>query len=205
MKTIGPAQFALQARLWLTSLGWPKALAVLLASVGAVAWLWGIPQLEQQTAARKIALLAAQKTLAGAPPVATAPALPVAEQRLRQFYDVLGETRYAEQQIKTLFALAAKNGLTLSQAEYKFAANKNGLFHTYTIALPVKGPYGAIRPFCEQVLLAIPFASLDEIDFKREAVSNPNLDAKLRFTLHLDNVGGIGGAADSDRQPGSEP
>lgn len=205
MKNIGLAQFALQARLRLTRLGWSNVLAGLLASVGAVAWLWGIPRLEQQTAARQTALLAAQKTLASAPPVPTAPVMPVAEQRLQQFYDVLGESRFAEQQVKTLFALAAKNDLALNQAEYKFAANKNGLFHTYAISLPVKGQYAAIRPFCEQVLLAIPFASLDEIDFKRDAVGNPNLDAKLRFTLHLDNVGGMGGAADAEHQQGNEP
>ena len=204
MKTVSPAQFALHARLWLARRGWPKPLAGLLLGAGAIAWLWGIPQLEQQTAARKTMLFAAQKTLTSAPPVAIAPALPLAEQRLQHFYDLLGETRYAEQQVKTLFALAAKNGLSLNQAEYKFAANKTGLFHTYAISLPVKGQYGAIRQFCEQVLLAIPFASLDAIDFKREAVSNPNLDAKLRFTLHLDNAGGMGGAADSERQQGGE-
>jgi len=43
----------------------------------------------------------------------------------------------------------------------------------------------AVRRFCERVLLTIPFASLDEITFKREAVGNGSLDARLRFTLYL--------------------
>jgi hypothetical protein len=199
--TLGQA--GLRARLWLTRCGWSNGLAVLLLLLGGAAWLWGMPQLERQAAAGKRAFAAAQKNLDSAPTAAPIPALPLADQRLQQFYDALGESRYAEQQVKTLFALAAKNGLSLNQAEYKFAAHKEGLFHTYTIALPIKGPYNAIRPFCEQVLLAIPFASLDEVDFKRDAVTNASLDAKLRFTLHLDNVGGIG-ATDADR-PGGEP
>jgi len=39
--------------------------------------------------------------------------------------------------------------------------------------------------------LAIPFASLDEINFKRDAVTNPLLDAKLRFTFYLDRDQGM--------------
>ena len=97
--------------------------------------------------------------------------------------------RGAKVNLLTLFAVAAKNGLSLNQAEYKFAANQAGMFHTYSIALPVKGQYASIRAFCEQVLLAIPFASLDQIEFKREAINSPLLEAKIRFTLYLDQTG----------------
>lgn len=205
MKPIHLAAIGLQLRLWLTRRGWSKLLAGVLLAAGAGAWLGTLPRLERQVAASRAALAAAQIALAGAPPVTAAPPLPPAEQRLQQFHDALGESRYAEQQLKTLFALAAKNSLTLRQAEYKFAYDKNGLFHTYAVALPVKGPYTAIRPFCEQVLLAIPFASLDAVDFKRDAVNNPTLDAKLRFTLYLDNAEGMAGTAEAADLQGAEP
>jgi len=204
MKTVNLAQAALTVRLWLTRFGWTNCVVGTLLLVGASVWLWAVPQLKQQAASGRVALSAAQKSLTSALPVAIAPPLPPAQQRLQEFYDVLGESRYAEQQVKTLFALAAKNGLTINQAEYKFAANKDGLFHTYTISLPVKGQYGAIRPFCEQILLAIPFASLDEINFKRDAVNNPNLEAKLRFTMHLDNANSMAGTQSADNQPGGD-
>ena len=204
MKAFNLAQTALAVRLWLTRFGWTNSVVGVLLLLGASAWLWAIPQLKQQAVSAHVALAAAQKSFTSALPVAIVPPLPPAQQRLQQFYDVLGESRYAEQQVKTLFALAAKNGLSINQAEYKFATNKDGLFHTYTISLPVKGQYGAIRPFCEQILLAVPFASLDEINFKRDAVNNPNLEAKLRFTMHLDNAHGMPGTFGSDNPPGGD-
>lgn len=90
-----------------------------------------------------------------------------------------------EQQVKTLFAVAAKVPLALHRAEYRFGTNQEGGFHTYQITLPVKGTYEEILRFCDLTLLAIPFASLDEISFKRESIAASTLDANLRFTLYL--------------------
>jgi hypothetical protein len=101
------------------------------------------------------------------------------------FYDTLGERRYAEQQVKTLFALAAKNGLALSQGEYRTAYDRNARLTTYQINLPVKGSYGAIWKFALGALLAIPFASLDDIGFRRDSIGDPNVEARLRLTLYL--------------------
>ena len=117
------------------------------------------------------------------PPPAPASAGP--NENLALFYDTLGERRYAEQQVKTLFALAAKSGLVLSQGEYKGAFEQNGRFHTYQVNLPVKGSYGAIWQFGMQALRAIPFASLDEISFRRDTIGEPTVEARVRLTLYL--------------------
>lgn len=115
------------------------------------------------------------------------PAAPMSQNELhiQAFYENLGEKDYAEQQLKTLFGIAAKNNLQLNAGEYKSSLEKNSAAIAYQIQLPVTGPYSAIREFCEEVLLTIPFASLDEISFKREAISKNDLDANLRFTLYL--------------------
>ena len=190
MSTMHFASIGLKWRLWLARCGWSNGLAALLLTIAGLAWLWSLP-LDQQLTQRRAAVAAAQQALLQPTQAAPAPPLPPAAEHLQQFYDALGESRYAEQQIKTLFALAAKNGLSLNQADYKYTDNKSGAFHSYTVSLPVKGTYAAIRPFCHQVLLAIPFASLDEINFKRDAVTNPLLDAKLRFTFYLDHAQGM--------------
>lgn len=176
---------ALQLRIAVARFGWSNSIAALLCGVAAVAWLWGIPYLHerartQQRAALRV-LHALQAAALPAPVAAPVPAV----QHLADFYEVLGEPGYAEQQVKTLFALAAKSGLTLNQAEYKLADDKNGRYQTYQILLPLKGDYQNIRQFCEQTLLTIPFASLDEINFKREAIASRTLEAKLHFTLYL--------------------
>lgn len=179
------ATHMLTIRLALARFGWANVLACLLCIGGMAAWGWGMPRLHTLMQMQQQAISAARQSLhtAGTPP--PPPARPLAEERLANFYDNLGEKRYAEQQVKTLFAVAGKTQLTLKQAEYKPAFDKNGQYYTYQIVLPVKGSYGAIRRFCEQTLLAIPFASLDEISFKRDAIGSRMLEAKLRFTLYL--------------------
>jgi hypothetical protein len=175
----------LQLRLLLARLGWGAGLALLLCALGAAGLLWFVPHLRAQGAAQQVELVRAQKALLAAASAPVAAPLSLVDQRVEKFYEVLGERRYAEQQIKTLFAVAAKTGLNLSQGEYKAGFDKNSDTHTYQILLPVKGAYPAIRQFCEKMLMVIPFASLDEMNFKRDAIGGDVLDAKLRFTLYL--------------------
>jgi hypothetical protein len=177
--------YLLSARLAIARFGWLSNLACLLCMAGLAAWGWGVPQLRAQLDLQRHAISAVRQAMLQADIPAPPPARPIAEERLANFYDVLGDRRYAEQQIKTLFAIAAKAQLALSQAEYRPAFDRNGRYHTYQIVLPVKGSYAAIRQFCEQTLLAIPFASLDEMSFRRDAIGNRVLEAKLHITLYL--------------------
>lgn len=118
-------------------------------------------------------------------PVAT-PSLPQAgNENLARFYSSLGERRYAEQQVKTLFGLASSTGLLLRSGEYKTGYDKNARVYTYQISLPVKGSYPAIWKFAMEALRAIPFASLDEISFRRDIISDPAVEARLRLTMYL--------------------
>lgn len=177
--------FGLQARLALGRLGWITNIAGALIVLGICAGWWGISYLVAQTNAPQMALQQAQEALRVAESASPESTRSLPEQRLAGFYDILGDSRYTEQQVKTLFAIAAKVGLVLNQAEYKSILDKGSRTTTYQILLPVKGNYQNIRKFCEQTLLAIPFASLDEISFKRDAITNNTLEAKLRFTLYL--------------------
>ncbi|SFI21999.1 hypothetical protein SAMN04515618_1148 [Collimonas sp. OK307] len=197
-------QLGLRLRLTLIRYGWGNSFAAVLCVLGALAWLWGLPQLKAQANTRNAALLYVHKALGAAPATVPEPAPSKAGQRLHDFYDTLGEQHDTERQIETMFALAAKNGLILSQAEYKLTYDRNGRFRTYRILLPLKGSYSAIRQFCEQVLLSIPFVSLDEMHFKRESIANPQLEAKLHFTVYLNTQrDGVGVSPDplQEREP----
>jgi hypothetical protein len=159
---------------------------LILAALVSLAWLAQANRLlrgEEELARRMAALPPAQVK---APP-------PGANENLAAFYAALGERRYAEQQVKTLFGLAAKSGLVLRQGEYKAGYDRNARVHTYQVTLPVSGSYRAIWQFALQALRAIPFASLDEISFRRDGIADANVEARLRLTLYL---------ADS---PGAEP
>lgn len=177
--------FLLRARLSLAAFGPLRCAALAACLIGVVVLAWLLPQQERLARGHQTALARAHQ-----PPVLEVPAPVLANQNLTQFYATLGERRYAEQQVRTLFALAAKSGLSLSQGEYQSALDANAVLTTYQITLPVKGSYRAIWQFGLAALRAMPFASLDEISFKREAIGEASVEARLRFTLYL----GEGGA-----------
>lgn len=175
-----PLQAALlRLRLWLGERGPVAGAAVLLCVLALLALAWLASQRSLQAREHKVVLDLAKLPVKAAAPVLTP------NENLAHFYAALGEQRYAEQQVDTLFALAGKNGIVLSQGEYRSGYDANARLHTYQVTLPVKGNYGAIWRFAQQVLGAIPFASLDDISFKRETIGEPNVEARMRLTLYL--------------------
>ncbi|WP_036165359.1 hypothetical protein [Massilia sp. 9096] len=175
---------------------------LLLAVAGGACWTsYAVGALQARRAAQNAQ--AARAPRATPPGVAALPAsAPVPEQdNLAAFYGALGERRHAERQVKTLFDLAAKSGLSLAQGEYKSAYDRNAHVWTYQVNLPVKGSYAAIWQFAFGALRAIPFASLDDIGFRRDAIGDPQVEARLRLTLYLSELP----AARPDRLAGGAP
>lgn len=178
-------KFHLQGYIFVSRLGWSRVMAAILCVAGGVVWLTAIPVLRADLTANESELIRVKQSLqqpAGSTPLLRVPS---ADERAAAFYEALGNQQDSEQHIKILFALAKKTGLALNQAEYKWNQDKNGNYYTYQIQLPVNGNYSAIREFCELALLVLPYISLDEVHFKRDAVGKSTPEAKLRFTLYL--------------------
>lgn len=176
------------------------AAVLLLAVLGGACWTsYAVGALQAQRAARiAYAAQAARTAAARASLARTAARIPAPlpevaapeQDNLAAFYGALGERRRAEQQVKTLFGLAAKNGLSLAQGEYKSAYDRNAHVWTYQVNLPVKGSYASIWQFAFGALRAIPFASLDDIGFRRDTIGDPQVEARLRLTLYLSDLPG---------------
>lgn len=179
------SSLALCFHLLIRRCNWIYCLAFGLPVLAVAVSAWPVRHLQSNLTEIRVATTRARQTLETdtlRPPAETRT---VAQDRIGAFYEHLGERRHMEQQVKTLFAVAAKVPLALHRAEYRFGTNQEGGFHTYQITLPVKGTYEEILRFCDLTLLAITFASLDEINFKRESIAASTLDANLRFTLYL--------------------
>lgn len=170
----------------------PVAIAAILLCVAGLAVLaWVLPareQLAQEGAqARRAARL---------PPPQLSPLLaPLAigggaADNLALFRTALGRQAEVEPQLATLFRIAARTGLVLRQGEYKRGAERNARLHTYQIDLPVKGTYAQVWQFALLALRAIPYAALDDISFKRDSIGETNVEARLRFTLYLQDAPG---------------
>lgn len=187
MRQADLAALALRLRLALRRFSPVLFLAMLLYAVflGALAWL------SPARAALEQERVLARRAAALPPPVAQAAPLDTPDRNLALFYDALGEKRYVEQQVKTLFGIAAKTGLVLRQGEYKSGYDRNARLHTYQVNLPVQGSYGQVWQFALLALRAIPFASLDDISFRRDTIGQANVEARLRLTLYVLDTPGV--------------
>ncbi|MBY0572791.1 MAG: hypothetical protein K2P84_03840 [Undibacterium sp.] len=108
---------------------------------------------------------------------------PIAEQNLNSFEGVLGESQYQEQDLKKILDIAHKSDIVLRMGEYTWLENAEGNFAVYRLQFPVKGTYQNLRLFVEKTLLALPNASLDEINFKRESISQTLLESRIKFSV----------------------
>jgi hypothetical protein len=179
------ATFLLRARLRLARANplTGGAMVLLLAAAGGLAWSAHAVhalQVARHVRAATSTRLASTRATPIAPAAQNTP-----PDNLAAFYGTLGERNAAAQQLKILFALAARSGLTLVQGEYKSGYERNARVHTYQVNLPVKGSYAAIWHFAFGALRAIPFAALDDIGFRRDSIGDAQVEARLRLTLYL--------------------
>jgi hypothetical protein len=177
------ATFPLRARLRLARINPVMALILALVVGGAAVQIALIPARARVNQAYDAARVLARTPLPVRPAPAVAP--PSSDQNLAQFYATLGDPRAVERQLKQVFALAARHGLSLQQGEYRTTADRNAKMLAYQVNLPVKGSYGAIWQFAMDVLRAIPHASLDDVAFRRDTISQDGVEARLRLTFYL--------------------
>ena len=166
----------------------PVSIAAILLCAAAIATLaWVVPARERLEQEHEQARRAARL-----PPPTVAP-LAVgggAFENLALFHAALGRQADVEPQLATLFRIAAKTGLVLRQGEYKRGFERNAKLHTYQVDLPVKGSYTQVWQFALLALRAIPYASLDDISFKRDSIGETSVEARLRLTLYLQDAPG---------------
>ena len=172
--------------------------AVLLLVIGCAALAWLVPARQQLEEERERA-----RRAAAMPPAAVANAVADAmasaggnegtngvaaggaRDALARFHAALGAQRDVEPGVKTLFRLAAKSGLVLRQGEYKRGYDRNAMLHTYQVNLPVKGSYAQVWQFAFLALRALPFASLDDVSFRRDAIGETAVEGRVRLTFYL--------------------
>ena len=166
----------------------PATLAALLLCAAGIATLaWVLPA----RAALESERAQARRAAALPPPVVAPVAIESgAFDNLALFRGALGRQSDVAPDLKTLFGIAAKTGLVLRQGEYKRGFERNAQLHTYQVNLPVKGSYAQVWQFALLALRALPYASLDDVSFRRDSIGDTGLEARLRLTLYLADAPG---------------
>lgn len=189
-----PLRWRLLIRL---QLGWARcnvvtALVLALLPIGAACWLLATAHAGARAEALQQVLMDQRRQLAA--PRQASPAVPADVAALTAFTDVLGEPSGTERYLGTVLAAARQHQITVAEGRYRISWDAAAQIERYAIRLPVTGRDVDIRLFCDQVLRALPFASLDVVELKRGAVTDGVLSATLEWTLllHAGPASGVG-------------
>lgn len=104
---------------------------------------------------------------------------------LGQFYRHFPGKERIPNLLRVIYREAEGQGLLLAEGSYQLVPLKDTHLAAYQISLPVKGSYTQVRQFVAQLLRGLPGAAVDELHFSRDAITNAQLEAKIRLTLYL--------------------
>ncbi len=115
-----------------------------------------------------------------------APSTP--QQQLAEFRSrFTGEKRLAAS-LGRLQASAKRQGVQLDQAEFRFVSEAGDPLLRYTMVLPVKAEYRALRRFVRAALHDLPGLAIEEVNLRRGDPASATLDAQLRFVLFVNKA-----------------
>ncbi len=104
---------------------------------------------------------------------------------LEKFYGALARPADAPDLLRRLHRVAHDQGLTLDQADYRPVPDADGGFTRYQILLPAKGTYPEVRRFLVQVSGDVPGLAVDSVNFQRQQIGDPQVDALIKLTLFI--------------------
>ena len=91
-------------------------------------------------------------------------------------------------ELERLYGLARDAHLDLARGDYRLE-DEGGPLLEYRVTLPLHGTYSAIRQFVAQVLHSMPVVSVDALQFERDGVQAPLLNAQVRLTVYFRSSG----------------
>lgn len=107
------------------------------------------------------------------------------ETQLLAFYRFFADHQDIPDLLEQIYEHASAIGLRLDRGEYRVISDKTGKLLRYQITLPVKGTYPQIRGFVANILKDIPTLSLDNINFKKQKITDPTVDSEIKLSLYL--------------------
>jgi hypothetical protein len=170
-------------RVWrrvLRRIGYPGLFALALLMVTTAIALW-LPRLKLQSDELR-ATLAVQASMLDRQNRPSQRRL-TSEERAAEFVASAPTLSQSASDLSEVFAIAKRRNLALPKGDYQLKAEPNTTLVSYSITLPLRNDYGALKGFTADVLEALPHASLDELRMSRADAGSSVLDAVVRFTF----------------------
>lgn len=113
--------------------------------------------------------------------------------RLQAFANYLLPHKDIPVAVEGILGQAEKEGLSIQKGEYRPQAENAGEYLRYHMTLPVKGQARAIQRFMQAVLLSQKNLALENVQFRRERIDSPEIEARIQWVLfaHLPGNGGV--------------
>jgi len=147
-----------------------------------IGWI-GVSLIDAQARVDQAQIALAQRRTAPALEAVAIAALP--QQRLDALRSVLPPESSADDHVRQLFALAASEGLELSQAEYSRSASDVAGLVRLTLRLPMQGSYESVSRFISRALVQMPFLAVDAMVVRRDQPADPEIEAALKLSLFM--------------------
>jgi hypothetical protein len=160
----------------------PSGLAGCLLIAAAATFYAGV-LLPQQARLEELRDQHWQQRQAAQRPTGEAPLAPA--QKLAVFYGSFPAANALPDQLEVVYRAARQQSLALEQGEYRAAKDTLEQIMRYQITLPVRGTYPQIRKFVDGALLGVPALALESIQFERQKIGDPMVEAKVRFVVYL--------------------
>lgn len=109
-----------------------------------------------------------------------------ASEQLAEFYRLFPDETSAPNWIGKIAAIAETCGLSLEQGEYQAVRERTGHLTRFQMTLPLRGEYRQIRQFLARTRVSVPVVSLEQVQFERQKVGDPLVDARVRLVLYLE-------------------
>lgn len=175
------------SRYWLRRIGWPGVLAIGIFVMCMAFYVSAIRPLQAllNTAERSAAVL--QEELALGSKSFSHTKLST-EDQLAEFYRKFPVEWDSPLWLKKIVVLAQSNGLGLNDGEYKVTRDKVSKLVRYQMSLHVRGTYPQIRKFLTDLPGALPVVALENVQFERQKVGDPDVEAKIKLVLYLEQA-----------------
>lgn len=178
------AAFLSRLRFYLVRAGWPSIAGVFLLLVGSIIEFLVIPH---EQAAVTVARTAAgdQRTAYLQAQDAGHQGTSEAVETLEEFRETLLPEANVDEALEFIQRAALSRGLLPGGTEYKWQHLPAAKLAVVRITLPLKGSYGSLRGFVQDVFSEHAGLALEQFDMQRDSIASSQVEARLRFVLFL--------------------
>lgn len=165
-------------------LGWPGAIGAGALSMCLAFYVSTVRPAQAQLDAARLSAQSLQERITQAGLASREGTLTLDEQ-LAVFYQLFPGEHEATDWVGKIAAIAQRDGLALQQAEYKAERDKSGKLIRFQMNLPLQGEYPTLRRFLADLRTELPIVSLEQVQFERQKIGDPLIDAKVRLVIFL--------------------